>query len=368
MPDDRKKVLIVDDNPVNLKMARNALIGTFDVFTVPSVAKMRLLFEKVLPDLILLDILMPEIGGYEAIRSLKSDERTRDIPVMFLTSKTDALSELEGLSLGAVDYIIKPFTPQLLLKRVNIHMLIESQNKELKYINANLEKMVEAKTSAIMKLQGAILSTISELVECRDDVTGGHVARTSQTLRIMTEEMSRLGVYGDELQSWDIELFIQSSQLHDVGKISIRDGILLKPGRLTEEEFEEMKKHTTYGVKIIDSIQQITNENAFLTHAKIMAGSHHEKWDGSGYPYGLAGGEIPLQGRLMAISDVYDALISERPYKKALSMEQAVRTIIDSFGSHFDPALEEAFASAHVRFPCPKNDYPADAVCRRAAM
>jgi putative two-component system response regulator len=350
VPNDRKKVLIVDDNPVNLKMARNALISVFDVFTVPSVEKMHLLLESVLHDLILLDVLMPEIGGYEATRELKSDERTYDIPVIFLTAKADAVSELEGLSLGAVDYIIKPFTPQLLLKRVKIHMLIESQKKELQYINANLEKLVAEKTGAIMELQGAILSTVSELVECRDDATGGHVTRTASTLRILTEEMSRLSVYRDELRSWDIELFLQSSQLHDVGKISIHDNILLKPGKLTEEEFEEMKKHAAFGEKIIDSIQQITSENAFLTHAKIMAGTHHEKWDGSGYPYRLAGKNIPLQGRMMAIADVYDALVSERPYKKAFPIEQATRIIHESFGSHFDPALEEVFLAASTRF------------------
>ncbi|MDR1916423.1 MAG: response regulator [Synergistaceae bacterium] len=348
---DRKKVLIVDDSPINLKMARNALIGVFDVFTVPSVGKMCLLLESILPDLILLDVLMPEIGGYEAIRGLKANKTTQDIPVIFLTSKADAVSELEGLSLGAVDYIIKPFTPQLLLKRVKIHMLIESQKKELQYINSNLEELVALKTGAIMELQGAILTTVSELVECRDDITGGHVSRTARILRVMIEEMSNLDVYRDELQLWDIELFLQSSQLHDVGKISIHDNILLKPGKLTEEEFEEMKKHTVFGEKIIDRIQHITRENAFLTHAKIMAGTHHEKWDGSGYPCKLVGEDIPLQGRLMAIADVYDALVSERPYKKAFSVEQATRIIHESFGSHFDPALEEVFSVAFPRFP-----------------
>jgi putative two-component system response regulator len=190
-------------------------------------------------------------------------------------------------------------------------------------------------------------------VECRDDITGGHVTRTAQTLRILTEEMFRFGVYRDELRSWDIKLFLQSSQLHDVGKISIHDNILLKPGKLTGEEFDEMKKHTVFGEKIIDRIQQITKENAFLTHAKIMAGTHHEKWDGSGYPYSFAGEDIPLQGRLMAIADVYDALVSERPYKKAFSMEQATQIIHNSFGSHFDPALRGAFTAAAARFQCP---------------
>ncbi|MDR1934162.1 MAG: response regulator [Candidatus Accumulibacter sp.] len=348
----RSKILIVDDNPINLKMARNILMGNYDVFTVPNGEKMFRFLEDIhiRPDLILLDILMPEMGGYEVIKKMKAIPGIKDIPVIFLTAKSDAASELEGLSLGAVDYIIKPFSPPLLLKRIELHMLVESQRKALQHFNANLKHMVNKRTEEVLNLQNAILSTVSNLVECRDDVTGEHVLRTARTLRLLTGEMLRLGVYREELQSWDIELLVQSSQLHDVGKISIRDSILLKPGKLDEKEFNEMKKHAMFGEAIIDTMQHTTKENAFLIHARIMAGAHHEKWDGSGYPRGLAGENIPLQGRLMAIADVYDALVSERPYKKAFPREQAVRIIMESFGSQFDPALAEAFTAVAVRF------------------
>jgi putative two-component system response regulator len=256
---------------------------------------------------------------------------------------------MEGLSLGAVDYIRKPFVPHLLLKRVEVHMFVEAQKEEMKYINANLQQLVNEKTSVVIELQNAVLSTVSELVECRDDITGGHVARTAHTLRLLAEEMLRQGIYQKEAQSWDLDLLVQSSQLHDVGKISVRDNILLKPGKLTDDEFTEMKKHAAFGEDIIDKIQRGTRESAFLSHAKIMAGTHHEKWDGSGYPRGLSGRDIPLQGRLMAVADVYDALISERPYKKAFPREQAVTIILESAESHFDPALVEAFSAISGR-------------------
>jgi putative two-component system response regulator len=346
MQHNRKKILLVDDNPVNLKMARNTLMSLYDVFTVPGAEKLFLFLEKTLPDMILLDVLMPEIDGYEAMRRLMRDERTKHIPVIFLTSKTDTGSEMEGLSLGAVDYITKPFVPQLLLKRVETHMLMESQKEELKYINANLEHIVDMKTSAVVELQNAMLATISELVECRDDVTGGHIERTARTMRLLVKKMVEQRVYLDELTSWDIELFLQSSQLHDVGKISIHDNILLKPDKLTTEEFEEMKKHAIFGEEIIDKIQKNTHENAFLTHAKIMAGTHHEKWDGSGYPRGTIGKNIPLQGRIMAIADVYDALVSKRPYKEPFSHERAMQIMRESRGSHFDPTILDAFIVA----------------------
>jgi putative two-component system response regulator len=322
----------------------------YDAFTVPSAEKMYQFLEKTLPDLILLDVLMPEIDGYEAILRLKKDNATRGIPVIFLTSKSDTESEVKGLSLGAADYISKPFAPHLLLKRIEMHLLVETQKAELQYINDNLQALVERKTRTVLDLQNSIILTVSGLVESRDDVTGGHILRTARTLRFLIEEMTELGVYRNEVETWDIDLFLQSSQLHDVGKISIHDSILLKPSQLTPEEYEEMKKHTTFGEKIIDKIQASSNENAFLTHAKIMAGTHHEKWDGSGYPYHLSGPTIPLQGRLMAIADVYDALVSRRPYKEPFSHEKAVEIIASGCGTHFDPALSNVFLAAAQRF------------------
>jgi putative two-component system response regulator len=350
MQNEKKKVALVDDNPVNLKLARNTLMEQYSVYAVPSAEKLFQLLEQTIPDLILLDVLMPGISGYEAMATLKGNPRTAGIPVIFLTSKTDTVSELEGFSLGAIDYISKPFSPQLLLKRVEVHLLLEAQKAELKNLNDNLQRLVEEKTGEVLELQNAVLITMANLVECRDDVTGGHVERTERFLRILVEEMAAQGVNKDILDTWDINLFLQSSKLHDVGKISIRDSILLKPGPLTKEEFEEMKQHTVFGETVIEKIQQSARESVFLTHAKIMAGTHHEKWDGTGYPRGIAGSNIPLQGRLMAFVDVYDALVSDRPYKKAFPPEQAVKIIIEGCGTQFDPELKSVFLAASGRF------------------
>ena len=350
MLDERKKVILVDDNPINLKLARNTLMGKYDVFTVPSAEKLFQLLEKTLPDIVLLDIMMPEMNGYEAIKVLKNNPRTADIPVIFLTSKSDTSSELEGFSQGAVDYVSKPFSPQLLLKRVDVHVLVETQKQELQHINDNLQKIVDEKTAAVVELQNALLKTMSNLVEYRDDVTGSHVERTEHFLHLFLNDLVEKRVYYNEVHTWNIKLILQSAQLHDVGKIGIRDNILMKPGPLTKEEFEEMKKHTTFGEKVIEKIQQESRESVFLTHAKVMAGCHHEKWDGTGYPRGLTGNSIPLQGRLLSLVDVYDALISARPYKKAFPPEQALKIINDGSGTQFDPALAEVFIKTAERF------------------
>jgi putative two-component system response regulator len=228
---------------------------------------------------------------------------------------------------------------------------VESQKKELEHINQNLQLLVEEKTEEIQELQNAILKTMSNLVEYRDNVTGDHVERSEYFLKLLTEEMIKQKVSSDEVKDWDMKLFFQSSQLHDVGKIAIRDDILMKPSKLTAEEFNEMKRHTFFGEKVIEKIQASTKESVFLTHAKIMAGTHHEKWDGSGYPRGIAGNDIPLQGRLLALVDVYDALISERPYKKPFPADQALEIIKEGSGAQFDPALVEIFTAAAQHFP-----------------
>jgi putative two-component system response regulator len=323
-------------------------MGKYDVFTVPSAEKLFQLLEKTLPDIILLDVMMPEMSGYEAIKILKERPETKDIPVIFLTSKNDANSELEGFIQGAVDYVSKPFSPQLLIKRVDVHVLVESQKKELKHINDNLQKMVDEKTEEVLELQTAILRTVSNLVESRDDVTGGHIERTGYFLRILMDEMHKKNVYSDILESWDEELVLRSAQLHDVGKIHIRDNILMKEGPLSVEERREMEKHAFFGEEVIEKIQENARESAFLTHARLMAGTHHEKWDGTGYPRGIAGTDIPLQGRLMAIVDVYDALISERPYKKMFPKEEALNIIKAGRGKQFDPNLVDVFVNSEL--------------------
>ncbi|MCL2218713.1 MAG: response regulator [Chitinispirillia bacterium] len=355
MSGERKTVFVVDDNVTNLTLGKNALAGHYNVFTLNSGARLLKMLEKNVPDIILLDVDMPEMDGYETIRQLKSNPDTAHIPVIFLTAKTDGESELTGLSLGAIDYITKPFTPPLLLKRIEVHLLVESQKKELMVFNKNLQHMVDEKTKMVVELKNAILKTMAELVECRDDITGGHIERTQSYLGVLIEGMHKFRVYEDQIAPWDIGLVLQSAQLHDVGKISIRDEILRKPGRLTESEFEEIKAHTIFGESVIDKIRLGSSEQAFLEHAKILVSSHHEKWDGSGYPRGLKEQEIPLLGRLMAIVDVYDALVSVRPYKSAFPHEEAVAIILKGRGSHFDPVLVDLFLKVADDFKVVKD-------------
>ena len=356
MIDERYKIVIVDDDPTNLMIGKNALMSTHDVYTISSGEKLFQLFEKLIPDLILLDVDMPGMSGYDVIEILKKTDKTADIPVIFLTAAIDPVSEVKGLSLGAVDYITKPFSKELLLKRIEVHMLAETQRKKLKEYNHDLEVIVDKKTETVFGLQNAILKTVAELVESRDNITGGHIERTQLYLSLFVGFLLERGVYTKELSSWDIGLFAMSSQLHDVGKISIRDSILMKPGKLTDDEFEEMKKHTIYGMNIVDRIERSTPESAFLRHARIMAVSHHEKWDGTGYPFGLSGRNIPLQGRLMAIIDVYDALTNDRPYKNAFTHEEAMEIIQSGNGTSFDPMLCDVFIEHEKEFCNVKND------------
>jgi putative two-component system response regulator len=353
----RKKIIIVDDQVSNLQIGRNALSTEYAVYTVPSAKKMFGLIEKITPDLILLDVEMPVMNGYEAIEKLKDNPKTADIPVVFLTAKTDVGSEIRGLTLGAIDYILKPFSPPLLLKRIEVHLLVEEQKQQLEMqreqlqsYNEDLEKSVKEKTKTILELQNAVLETVAELVEARDEVTGGHIERTQGYLKILFDGLKNNGIYQEVVRDWDVDMIIMSAQLHDVGKITISEDILNKPGRLTADEFDEIKKHTIVGGKIIEHIQARTTNSRFLSFTKTMAVSHHEKWDGTGYPYGLKGADIPLEGRLMSVVDVYDALVSERPYKKAFTHEEAVDIIKKGSGTQFEPALVDLFLLEQEKF------------------
>jgi len=353
----KRLIILVDDNPANLRIGKNVLSEKYNVATAPSGDKLFSLLENNIPDIILLDVDMPEMNGYEAIKILKENPLTKNIPVIFVTARVDYGDELQGLTLGAIDYITKPFQPSLLLKRIEIHLLMEDQKKtlelqakELQNFNENLQKMVDEKTKSVLDLQNALLKTMAELVECRDDITGGHIERTQNGIKHIVEEIESSGIYSDETTDWDLNLLLQSSQLHDVGKISIDDNILKKPGKLNDEEFEIMKSHASFGENIIEKIESMARESDFLKYAKIFASSHHERWDGKGYPKKLQGTEIPLLGRIMAIADVYDALISERPYKKAFSHEEAVEIIIQGKGTQFDPALVDVFLKVSHKF------------------
>jgi putative two-component system response regulator len=353
----RSKVIIVDDNISNLTLARNMLKAYCTVYPAPSAGKLFEILEKVNPDLILLDIEMPEVDGYEVMKRVKEDKRYCDIPVIFLTAKSDESSELRGFTLGAVDYVSKPFSGPLLLKRVQNQILMSDQKKDLKDASQQLKKyvsqlevMVEDKVHQIVDLQNAVMDTVSNLVEFRDGLTGGHINRTQRYLKVLTDEMVRERVYAEEIMGWDMKYFISSAQLHDVGKIGISDLILNKPGRFTEEEFEIMKGHVKIGVDAIVKIMNNAEEHSFLQHALLIASDHHEKWDGSGYPFGKKEYGISLEGRLMAIADVYDALISKRPYKEPFSHKKACLIIEEGSGTHFDPLLIGVFKNVSNEF------------------
>ena len=346
----RKTIFLVDDDMTNLTIGKKALSGHYNVFTLNSGQVMLDMLENLIPDLILLDVNMPEMDGYEAIRLLKSNKNTDDIPVIFLTALNEESMELKGFSLGAIDYIRKPFSTPLLLKRLEIHLLLVAQKQELLILNNNLEQLVNEKSATVVELKDAILSTMAELVEYRDEITGGHIIRVQRYIKALMDAMKSEGTYANEVALLDEELVLQSCQLHDVGKIAVDDAVLNKAGKLTPEEFEIIKNHTTFGEKVILRLKEKTMDSDFLDYAQTFAVAHHEKWDGSGYTKGLKGEEIPLLGRMMAIGDVYDALVEPRPYKSAFSHEKAVGIILEGRGSHFDPLLADLFGKIHTKF------------------
>ena len=331
-----KTIFVVDDSDTNLSIAEDALEKQYRVMTLPSAVKMFTLLEKVAPDLILLDIEMPGMDGFEALQKLKAHDAYARIPVIFLTGMTNTSVEAHGFELGVVDFITKPFSVPVLLNRIKTHL--------------NIDTLIREQTAHLKRLQNGIVHVLADIIENRDRETGGHIERTSVYIRALIDAMIACEVYADEIHDWDRELVVSSARLHDVGKIAIPDHILNKPASLTKEEFDTMKTHTSEGERIVGQIVFRTGEAEFLTYAKTIAVSHHEKWNGSGYPYGLADHQIPLMGRLMAIADVYDALVSERPYKQPFSHGEAARIIINDAGTHFDPALVEVFKSVADEF------------------
>ncbi|MCL2122577.1 MAG: response regulator [Desulfovibrionaceae bacterium] len=324
-----KMIFVVDDTGTDLIIAENALKKNYRVITLSSALNLFELLKEVTPDLILLDIIMPEMDGFDALRELKSKALYADIPVIMLTYLADATFEAKALELGAVDFISKPFSEPVLLNRVKIHL--------------DINGMVRERTAQLDHLQNGIVFTLADIVENRDRCASGHIGRVTDYVKLLINALASCRIYTDEIHNWNLDMATSSARLHDVGKIVISDAVLNKPGPLTPEEFEKIKTHATAGEQIIEQIVAWTGEADFLHHAKLFAGYHHENWDGTGYPYGLKGTTIPLQGRIMAIIDVYDALVSERPYKKAFEHEEAIRIIIDEAGKRFDPNILEVF-------------------------
>jgi len=330
----QKTVLVVDDSPTNLSKAEASLEKRYSVITLSSAAKMfSILEKKVRPDLILLDIEMPELTGFEAMKMLKSNAAYAEIPVIFLTGLSDAVNEAYGIELGAVDFITKPFSEPVLLNRVKNHM--------------DIGLLIHERTEQLVRLQNGIVYILADIVESRDKNTGGHIERTTKYIKILMDAMISSGLYANEMLGWDMDSIVSSARLHDLGKITISDTILNKRGSLSRDEFSLIKTHSLAGAKMIDGILDRTGEAEFLHSAKHFASYHHEWWDGSGYPHGLSARDIPLEGRIMAIVDVYDALTSERPYKKAFPNESAIRILREAAGKQFDPDIADVFCGAN---------------------
>ena len=347
----KKTVFVVDDSASNLVMAEEVLEKHYRVITLSSAEKMFTVLKKLAPDLILLDIAMPEMNGFEAIKRLKAGDSYAEIPVIFLTALTDSFNEAYGIELGAVDFIVKPFSEAVLLNRIRNHLLIDDLIRERTAQLRERSAQLLERSEHLVRLQNGIVHTLADLLESRDKNTGGHIDRTSAYMKILINAMMARGVYSGEMAGWNLESVVSSARLHDVGKIVIPDSILNKPGPLTKEEFQKMKTHASEGERIIDNAIKQTGDAEFLRNAKLVTTYHHERWDGSGYSYRLKGTDIPLLGRIMAVVDVYDALASERPYRKALSHEDAVRIIMEDSGRHFDPAIAEVFYEIQGNLP-----------------
>jgi len=304
------------------------------------------------PDLILLDIMMPELDGYQVLKRLKAMPETRDIPVIFISALDSTEDETFGLELGASDYISKPIKPSIMLARVRSQLELKTARDILRDNNAWLEQEVKRRMRQNQIIQDASMRALASLAETRDNETGNHILRTQGYVKELCQALAQ-GEYQAELDSQCSELIAKAAPLHDIGKVGIPDHILLKPGKLTAEEWAVMKTHTTLGAEAIQrAIQNEEDQSAldFLQVGIAIARSHHEKWDGSGYPDGLKGRAIPLAARIMALADVFDALVNRRCYKEGMPMEQAVAIIVEGKEAHFDPAVVEAFLARQAEF------------------
>jgi putative two-component system response regulator len=340
-------ILIVDDSPANISII-NEVARPYWRTRIATTGKkaLELAIMDPKPDLVLLDIVLPDMDGYDICQTLKANPDTHDIPIVFLTAKTQEQDEALGFALGAVDYIAKPFSPPIVEARIRNHLMLQEARAMLKNQNAVLEQKVAERTQELAQVRDATILAMASLAETRDNETGNHIRRTQNFIRLLAEKLQSHPRFRAQLSDADVDLLYKSAPLHDIGKVGIPDAILLKPGQLTPDEFNVMKRHTLIGRDaILAAESKLDKANSFLALARDIALSHHEKWDGNGYPMGLKGEEIPLSARLMALADVYDALISKRAYKAAFSHEKSMSIIAEGKGKHFDPDAADAFLS-----------------------
>jgi putative two-component system response regulator len=345
-------ILIVDDSPENLTVLSELLQINYRVRAATSGEKaLRIAATAPWPDLILLDVMMPGMDGYEVFTRLRADPLTREIPVIFVTAMDSAESELRGLDIGAVDYIAKPIVPPILLARVRTQLELKQARDWLKDQNAYLETELARRMSENLVVQDVSIHALAHLAEIRDPETGNHLRRTQGYVRALAHQLRSHPRFNEFLTDRVIDQLAKSAPLHDIGKVGIPDSILLKPGKLTPDEWEIMKTHAKLGSDAIEQAERDADQLVeFLVLAKDIAHYHHEKWDGSGYPEGLAGGDIPIAARLMALADVFDALISPRVYKPPMPFDDAFDIIVAGRGSHFDPDVTDAFLARFEEF------------------
>ncbi len=345
-------VLVVDDVPENLRIVGELLASQYHIRTANSGPRaLELAALSPQPDLILLDVMMPNMNGHQVLESLRTNPATCHIPVIFLTAMHDKESEQLGFQNGAVDYIAKPFTPAIMLARVQTHIALKQTRDQLNRQNAWLEAEVARRTEEVMIIQDVGIEALADLAETRDPETGNHIRRTREYVRLLAQLLQPLPKYRAQISDHYITMVAKSAPLHDIGKVGIPDSILLKPGKLSPDEWKVMQTHAKLGAEAMEKAIRVSGRPVeFLQLACEIAHWHHEKWDGSGYPDGLVGEAIPLSARLMALADVFDALISVRVYKPPMPAERARRIIATGRGKHFDPDAADAFLDNYADF------------------
>lgn len=350
-------ILIVDDEPANLAVLSTLLRPGYTVRVCKSGPQaLEAATRDPRPDLILLDVMMPGMDGFAVLQRLRAQALTAEIPVIFVTALDAELDEEQGLRLGAVDYITKPIKPTVVLSRVQVHIEVKQARDRLKSHNAWLEAEVKRRMSENLLIQDASLAAMAQLAETRDSDLGNHITRTQAYVETLARHLQHIPAHADILEEANLNRIVKAAPLHDIGKIGIPDHILLKPGKLTPEEWTIMQSHCLIGGNAIERAINATLTHhssttqrekpeslCFLEIAKEIALFHHEKWDGSGYPFGLREETIPLSARLMALADVFDALTTARVYKKAWPITEAADLIHQQRGKHFDPAVVDAF-------------------------
>jgi len=353
-----EKLLIVDDDPLNLSIMNEILGDHYDLVEARDGIDALAAFEREQPAVVLMDIMMPRMDGYEACRQVKAAAGGDNAHVILVSAKASTAERVRGYEVGADDYLVKPFDEDELLAKVRVQVRLrnaladlEAARAQLAADNVALEGTVERQTQAITDTRDLLVFAMAKLADSRDPETGEHLERIRAYCRILAEHLAVDGPYADRIDPTLIQNLYRSSPLHDIGKVGIPDAILLKPGRLTAREFEMMQQHTLIGAEALGEVAHGQNGcGAFLEMAIDIARSHHERWDGSGYPDGLAGEDIPLAARICAVADVFDALTSVRVYKAAFGPEIARSMILEERGHHFDPVLADAFETCFDQF------------------